>query len=90
VIPERERQTMLSVPLCGPRVIRRLETIGITRLADLRGRDPYDLMHEINFEAGRPVWHPPIAIIALQNLIDAAERAARAAFPSRSRSRSGC
>ena len=72
MIPERDRHTMLAVPLCGPRVIHRLETIGVTRLADLRGRDPYDVRHEINIEAGRPIWHSPIAIIALQNLIDAA------------------
>ena len=47
---------------------------GVRRLADLRGRDPWDLMHEINLEAGRPIWQPPMAIIALQNLVDASER----------------
>jgi len=31
-------------------------------------------MHEINLEAGRPIWQPPMAIIALQNLVDASER----------------
>jgi hypothetical protein len=31
-------------------------------------------MQEINLQAGRPIWRAPIAIIALQNLIDAAER----------------
>lgn len=31
-------------------------------------------MHEINLRAGRTIWRPPIAIIALQNLIDATER----------------
>jgi hypothetical protein len=52
----------------------RLESIGIGRLADLRGRDPWELMHEIDLEAGRPIWRAPIAVAALQNLIDAAER----------------
>jgi hypothetical protein len=69
-----ERQKMLAVRLCGERVLMRLESIGVRRLADLRGRDPWDVMHAINLEAGRPIWHPPVAIAALQNLTDAAER----------------
>lgn len=69
-----ERQKLLAVPLCGPRVVARLESIGVHRLADLRGRDAWDLMHEINLAAGREIWRPPIAIVALQNLVDAAER----------------
>jgi hypothetical protein len=52
----------------------RLQSIGVRRLADLRGRDPWDVMHEINLKAGRPIWHAPMAIAALHNLIDAAER----------------
>jgi hypothetical protein len=69
-----ERTRMLAVALCGDRVLMRLESIGVQRLADLRGRDPWELMHEINLEAGRPIWRPPIAVQALQNLVDAAER----------------
>ena len=69
-----ERTRMLAVPLCGDRVLMRLESIGVRRLADLRGRDPWELMQEINLEAGRPIWRPPIAVQALQNLVDAAER----------------
>lgn len=69
-----ERARMLAVPLCGERVLMRLESIGVRRLADLRGRDAWELMHEINLEAGRPIWRPPIAVQALQNLVDAAER----------------
>ena len=74
MIDERERAKMGAVRLCGERVITRLESIGTRRLADLAGRDPWDLMHEINLQAGRPIWRAPMAIIALQNLIDAAER----------------
>ncbi len=74
MIEEGERRKMLAVQLCGPRVLMRLESIGVHRLADLAGRDPWDLMSEINLEAGRIVWRAPIAILALQNLIDAAER----------------
>ena len=76
MIDERERAKMEVVRLCGERVITRLESIGTRRLADLAGRDPWDLMHEINLQAGRPIWRAPIAISALQNLIDAAEREA--------------
>ena len=74
MIAGAEREKMLGVRMCGQRVVERLASIGVQRLADLRGRDPWDLMHEINLEAGRPIWRPPMAIIALQNLVDASER----------------
>ena len=71
-----ERDKMLAVPLCGTLVVARLESIGIRRLADLRGRDPWELMHRVNVRAGRPIWHAPMAVMALENLIEAADRAA--------------
>jgi len=74
MIAAAEREKMLAVHMCGERVIERLDSIGVRRLADLRGRDPWDLMHEVNLEAGRPIWRAPMAIIALQNLVDASER----------------
>ena len=73
-IPARERKKMLAIRLCGPRVIARLESIGITKLRDLAKRDPYQLVHEVNIAAGRPIWHPPIATQAMINLIAAAQR----------------
>lgn len=73
-VPASEREKMLAVRLCGPRVIARLESIGITKLRDLAERDPYQLMHEVNLAAGRPIWHPPIATQAMTNLIAAAQR----------------
>lgn len=73
MIEAAERRRMLAVGLCGERVLLRLESIGIERLDDLRGRDAWQLMHEINLHAGRPIWHAPMAVAALQNLIDAAE-----------------
>ena len=85
MIPAGEREKMLAVHLCGERVVMRLEAIGIERLADLRGRDASDVMSEVNLEAGRPIWHAPMAEAALQNLIDAAER--DDASPSRSAGR---
>jgi hypothetical protein len=52
----------------------RLEAIGVTQLQDLAERDPYQLVHEINIAAGRPIWHPPIATQAMTNLIAAARQ----------------
>jgi hypothetical protein len=69
---------MLAVPLSGC-VLIRLESIGVRRLADLRGRDPWDLM-QINLEAGGPIWRPPLAVRGLRNLLDGA---AQEAAPSR-------
>ena len=74
MITEPDRSRMLALPLCGPRVLQRLESVGIYGLRDLRGRDPWELMHEINLQAGRPIWRAPLAVQALQNLVDAAEQ----------------
>jgi hypothetical protein len=70
--PADARAELLAVPLCGQRVVERLESIGVTCLRDLRHEDPYDLMVRVNLAAGRPIWHPPMAIRALENLVDAA------------------
>ncbi len=63
---------MLAVRMCGPQVLARLESIGVRRLSDLAGRDPDELVAEVNIEAGRPIWHPPLATQAMSNLIAAA------------------
>jgi hypothetical protein len=73
-IAAAEHEKMLAVRLCGPRVIARLEAIGVMQLQDLAQRDPYQLVHEINIAAGRPIWHPPIATQAMTNLIAAARQ----------------
>ncbi len=67
------RTELLAVPWCGERVVRRLEAIGVTSLADLRGRDPYELMEQVNAVAGRAIWRPPMAILALTNLVAVAD-----------------
>jgi hypothetical protein len=77
VIDAAERARMQSVPLCGRRVMARLEAIGVRRLADLRGEDPFNLMARVNLAAGHLIWHPPRAIRALENLIAAAEHGAQ-------------
>jgi hypothetical protein len=87
-IPKHERERMLAVRLCGPRVVARLESIGITNLEELAGRDPHQLVHQVNIAAGRPIWHPPMATQAMNNLINAARdaelRARRSTKPFRS------
>jgi len=74
VINAEERSKMLAVPLCGPRVVARLEAIGVGRLSDLCGEDPEDLMERVNLAAGAPIWRPPMATRALANLVAAAQR----------------
>jgi hypothetical protein len=56
-------------------VIARLEAIGVSRLDDLAGRDPEELVLAVNVAAGRPIWRPPMAERAMANLIEAAELA---------------
>jgi hypothetical protein len=73
VIGKDEARKMRRVRLCGPRVLARLEAIGIRRLADLRGEDPEDLLEQVNVAAGAPIWRPPIALRALVNLVAAAK-----------------
>ena len=76
-IPESERTKMLAVRLCGPRVIARLESTGITKLQDIGDRAPDQLVHQVNLAAGRPIWHPPMATQAMTNLIAAARNQTR-------------
>ena len=72
-IPKTEQAKMLAVPLCGRQVVTRLEAAGVTRLADLRGADPEDLLHRVNLAAGHPIWRHPRAVQSLANLVRAAD-----------------
>ena len=76
-VPAAEREKLLRVALCGPRVIMRLERIGITCLDDLADRQPEELVLAVNLAAGAPIWWPPMATTAMTNLVEAA-RASRA------------
>jgi hypothetical protein len=53
---------MLRVALCGPRVVRRLEGIGIRRLDELSDWDPEELVLAVNHSVGAPIctrrWPP--------------------------------
>jgi len=74
VIAPAERRRMLAVPLVGERVLRRLESIGVDGLEDVRDADPHELVSRVNVAAGRPIWSPPMATRAMANLIAAARR----------------
>jgi hypothetical protein len=78
-----ERRKMLAVPLCGPRVISRLEAIGIQSLRELADRDPDELVFAVNLSAGRPIWRPPMAHRAMENLVTAAREDSRRVDHSR-------
>ena len=75
MIPRSERHKMLAVPLCGPRVISRSEAIGIRNLREPAERDPDELVFAVNLSAGRPIWGPPMAHRAMENLVTAAHAA---------------
>jgi hypothetical protein len=65
---------MLAVRLCGPRVIARLEAAGIRSFGELADAEPDELVLRVNLAAGRPIWHPPMATLAMAYLIAAARR----------------
>jgi hypothetical protein len=65
---------MLAVPLCGPRVVARLQSIGIERLEQLRDLDPEDVVHAVNAQAGHVIWTGTMPIRAISNLVEAAEQ----------------
>jgi hypothetical protein len=87
-IPNSERTKMLRVALCGPRVIRRLEAIGVQNLDELADRDPEELVLAINHCVGAPIWHPPMATRAMTNLITEAQRLRRGRSKSPAAARS--
>jgi hypothetical protein len=54
-------------------VAARLGSVGIERLEQLRGRDPEDVVHAVNAQAGYVIWTGVMPIRAITNLIEAAE-----------------
>lgn len=70
---------MLVVAPMPLRVLMRLASIGVRRLADRRERDPWELMAE-NQPRGRPTrWRAPLPVQAPQDLFGAANRETAAA-----------
>ena len=60
-IAPSEHEKMLAVRLCGPGVIARLQSIGITKRRDLAERDLYQLVPGVSLDAGRPIARRPRA-----------------------------
>jgi hypothetical protein len=54
-------------------VAARLGSVGIERLEQLCGRDPEDVVHAVNAQAGYVIWTGVMPIRAITNLIEAAE-----------------
>ena len=84
-IPPAERDRMLAVALCGPRVLARLERIGIQGLDDLADRDPAELVLAVNLSVGHPIWRAPMAERAMANLIREARAQRRRRQPEDAR-----
>ncbi len=72
-VPERAK--MQSAPLCGPKVVARLESIAVRRQSDLRSQDPIDLMESVNRAFGNPIWRRSIVSRALAHVIAAEHQA---------------
>lgn len=63
----------MNVSLCDEKMLLCLESIGIAKLADLKGKDPEDLIKRINEKAGHKLLGGPIPRMALQNLVRTAD-----------------
>ena len=64
---------MQSVPLCGPRILARLESIAVHRLSNVRVQDLFDLMDRVNLATADPIRRPLIETRALAELSAAPE-----------------
>jgi hypothetical protein len=69
----RETETPAAC-LRGEPLLMRPGPAGVRRLSDLHGRDPRDLMRQINLAGGCPIWRAPIAVRAPRKPAGAARR----------------
>lgn len=73
---QSDRDLLLAVKGVGPKVVERLEQVGIAGLADLAGRNPADLCAAIAFMLGAPCWkNSPKAQAALAAAVARAREA---------------
>ena len=54
-----------KVALCGPRVVRRVEGIGVRGLDELADRDFEELVLAVDDSVGAPIGHRPMATRAM-------------------------
>ncbi|WP_439502501.1 hypothetical protein [Aminobacter ciceronei] len=71
MISDDERKSMLRAHSIGPKIISYLQDIGITRLDDLKGADPLEIVMRIDISVGRKHMNS-LGVAALRNLIELA------------------
>jgi hypothetical protein len=72
---ETERQALLKLKGVGTTVIARLEQLGFSSLAELRGQETAVITKQIADMLGTTCWHnSPQANLAIQSVIDLANR----------------
>ena len=75
--PDAERATLLTVKGVGPTVIERLETIGITSLAELARQDVDGICTQVSLMLGSTCWrNSPMARAAIAGAIARAQSGA--------------
>ena len=75
--PDAERATLLAVKGVGPTVIERLETIGITSLAELARQDVDGICTQVSLMLGSTCWrNSPMARAAIAGAIARAQSGA--------------
>jgi hypothetical protein len=69
-----ERALLLKAYQVGPKVVQRLEQIGVDSFHRLKGQDPVMLSVMIGDDLGASCWkHNPMAVTALTNAIITAQ-----------------
>lgn len=71
MISDDERKSMLRAHSIGPKMISYLQDIGITRLDDLKGADPLEIVMRVDISVGRKHMNS-LGVAALRNLIELA------------------
>ena len=72
--PEKERESLLSLPGVGPSVIRRLEQVGYSRISELRHTDPKEIVLRISELMGSTCWrNSPQAKKAIESIVELAD-----------------
>jgi nucleotidyltransferase/DNA polymerase involved in DNA repair len=70
-----ETAALLELKGVGPTVLKRLNEIGLTSLAQLRGQDPLALTQQISDMMGSTCWHnSPQARSAITAIVELAAR----------------
>jgi nucleotidyltransferase/DNA polymerase involved in DNA repair len=70
-----ETAALLELKGVGPTVLKRLEEIGFSSLAQLQGQDPLALTKQISDMMGSTCWHnSPQARSAIAAIIDLADQ----------------